>query len=58
MPGVLYRKHETNEYAWLQANILVGLPEHLLSSVKRHKLSWSGHVCRHDTLVGVAEEDR
>ena len=31
-------------------SILAGRQELLLSTVKRRKLSWFGHVCRHDTL--------
>ena len=63
---ITYREHNTNEYAWQQANILAGHQELFLSTVKRRKLSWFGHVCRHDTLpkiykeqwmVIVAEED-
>ena len=35
------------------ASILVGPRELLLSTVKRRKLSWFSHVCRHDTLSKI-----
>ena len=34
-----------------QVSILAGPQELLLSTVKRRKLSWFGHICRHDTLL-------
>ena len=37
--------------AWQQVTILAGRQELLLSTAKRRKLSWFGHVCRHDTLL-------
>ena len=53
MLGISYREHETNDYVWQQVSILAGPQEHLLSTVKRRKLSWFGHVCRHDTLPNI-----
>ena len=41
--------------AWQQFDILVRRQELLLSTVTRRKLSWFGHVCRHDRYA--AEED-
>ena len=38
---------------WQQANILAGRQELLLVTVMRRKLSWFGHVCRHDTLPEI-----
>ena len=35
------------------ADIRAGRQELLLSTVKRLKLSWFGHVCRHDTLPKI-----
>ena len=46
-----YREHKTNEYVRQQVNILAGHNELLLSTVKCHKLSRFGHVCRHYTLI-------
>ena len=51
--GLSYREHKTNESVWHQVSILAGLQEHLLSTVKRRKLSWFGHICRHDTLPKI-----
>ena len=50
MDVMSYREHKTNVYAWQLANILGGRQELLLSTVQCRKLSWFGHVCRHDTL--------
>ena len=46
---VSYRQHKTNEYVWQQVSILAGCHALLLTTVRRRKLSWFGHVCRHDT---------
>jgi hypothetical protein len=53
MLGISYREHKTNEYVWQQVSILAGPQELLLSTVKRRKLSWFGHVCRHDALPKI-----
>ena len=53
MFGISYREHKTNEYVWQQVNILAGQQELFLSTVNRRKLSWFGHVCRHDTLPKI-----
>ena len=36
-----------------QVTILAGPQEFLLSTVKHRKLSWFGHVCRHDILPKI-----
>ena len=48
MLGVLYSQHKTNDYVWQKVSILAGPQEFLLSNGKCRKLSWFGHVCRHD----------
>ena len=53
MLGISYREHKTNEYVWQQVSILAGSQELLLSTIKRRKLSWFGHVCSHDTLLTI-----
>ena len=53
MLGMSYREHKTNDYVWQQVRILAGPQKLLLSIVKGHRLSWFGHVCRHDTLPNV-----
>ena len=50
MLGISHREHNTNEYVWQQVSILARPQKILLSTVKRRKLSWLGHVCPHDTL--------
>ena len=50
MYGISYSEHKTNEYEWQHFDILAGRQELLLSTVKRHKLSWFG---RHDTLPNI-----
>ena len=39
-----------------EVSILAGPQELLLSTVKRLKLSWFGHVCRHDKLRKITLE--
>ena len=51
MLGISYQEHKTNEYLWQHVNIIARRQELLLSTVKRPKLSWFGHVCCHDTLL-------
>ena len=52
MVGIIisYREHRTNDYIWQQVSIKAGRQDLLLTTVKHCKLSWFGHVCRHDTL--------
>ena len=60
MLGKSYRDHKTNEYVWQQVDIIAGRHKLLLSAVKRLKVSWFSHVCRHDMppkiMAVVAEE--
>ena len=59
MLGIPYREHKRNECVWQQVDSLAGRrgrQELLLSSVKRRRLSWFGHVCRHDTLSKIIEQ--
>ena len=56
MLNLSHREHKTKEYVWhvwQQVNILVGHEDPLLSTIKRRKLSWLGHVCRHGTLPKI-----
>ena len=53
MLGISYREHKTNEYVSQQVSNLAGLQELLLSAVECRKLSWFGHVCRHDTAPKI-----
>ena len=54
MLGISYREHKTDRYVWQDVSILAGPQELLLSTIKRCKLSWFGHICRHDTLPNRA----
>ena len=46
-----YQEYKTNELIYTAVGpVLVGRQELLLSTVKRRKLSWFDHVCRHKTL--------
>ena len=56
MLGTSYREHKMNDYVWQQVAILAGPQELLLSTVQHHKLSWFGHVCRHDTLPKIIQQ--
>ena len=48
-----YIAHKADEYEWQQVNILTGRQELLLSTLNPCKLSWFGHVYRHDTLPKI-----
>ena len=47
---ISYMNHKTNEYVRNMTATLVGPQPPLLATVKRRKLSWFGHVTRHDSL--------
>ena len=47
---IFYWEHKTNEYVWNKAESLLRWQEPLLSTVKRQKLTWFGHVTWHDGL--------
>ena len=51
--GISHKEHNTNEYVWKRVISLAQRQELLLSTAKRRKLSWFGHVCRHDTLPKI-----
>ncbi|KAL8611432.1 hypothetical protein ACOMHN_014487 [Nucella lapillus] len=58
-----YSEHRTNEYVRKRIDTLAGKQEPLLSVVKRRKLTWFGHVNRHDSLAqtilqGTVEGER
>ena len=46
-------EHKTNEYVRKQVDSLVGKQEPLLATVNRRKLSWFGHIIRHDTIAKI-----
>ena len=48
---IAYKEHQTNLNVWNQIKEATGPQEHLLSTVKRRKLSWYGHNIRHDSLI-------
>ena len=48
--NIKYYEHKTNQYVLDTIKQLVGNQEPLLTTVKRRKLAWFGHVCRHNTL--------
>ena len=48
--GISYREHRTNESVRQEVEAVCGKFESLLETVKRRKLKWFGHVCRHDSL--------
>ncbi|KAL8577432.1 hypothetical protein ACOMHN_048067 [Nucella lapillus] len=58
-----YSEHKTNEYVRQRIDTLAGKQEPQLSVVKRRKLTWFGHVNRHDSLAktilqGIVEGGR
>ena len=49
--GILYRDHITNEKVKARIGNAIGPYEDLLTSVKRRKLKWYGHVTRSSGLA-------
>ena len=50
LPGISYRDHITNEEVKARIGNAIGPYEDLLTSVKRRKLKWYGHVTRSSGL--------
>ena len=48
--GISWRERKTNEFVRNTINSMIGKQEELLTTVKRRKLAWFGHVTRHQTL--------
>ncbi|KAI8515535.1 hypothetical protein Bbelb_063480 [Branchiostoma belcheri] len=49
--GISYHQHKTNEYVYQQVYSLVGPQEAVMSTVRRRKLQWFGHLTRHNNLA-------
>ena len=49
--GISYRDHTTNEEVKARIGNAIGLYEDLLTSVKRRKMKWYGHVTRSSGLA-------
>jgi len=47
---ISYRDHRTNEFVQGEIERLAGPYEPLLTTIRRRKLQWYGHVTRHNTL--------
>ena len=50
MLGISWKDHKTNDFVRAQIALLAGPQEPLLALVKRRKLTWFGHVTRHNSL--------
>lgn len=50
MLHISYKEHRTNDYVRQLVTTHAGAQEPLLSTVKRRKLAWYGHVTRHTSL--------
>ena len=48
---ISWTERKTNDYVWSRVESVSGRQERLLSTVKRRKLLWFGHVTRHDSLA-------
>ena len=48
---ISYLEHKTNEYVWDRINSIAGHQETIITTIKRRKMTWFGHVLRHDTLA-------
>ena len=60
--GISYRDHITNEEVKARTGNAIGPYEDLLTTVKRRKLKWYGHVTRSSGLAktiiqGIAQEE-
>ena len=51
LPGISYRDHITNEEVKARIGNTIRPYEDLLTTVKRHKLKWFGHVTRSSGLA-------
>ena len=49
--GIKYTEHRTNSYVEQEIKAKAGKQEPLLSTVRRRKLAWFGHVTRHNNLA-------
>ncbi|KAI8511673.1 hypothetical protein Bbelb_107730 [Branchiostoma belcheri] len=49
--GISYHQHKTNVYVYQQVYSLVGPQEAMMSTVRRRKLQWFGHLTRHNNLA-------
>ncbi|KAI8502778.1 hypothetical protein Bbelb_194800 [Branchiostoma belcheri] len=49
--GISYHQHKTNEYVYQQVYSLVGSQEAVMSTVRRRKLQWFGHLTHHNNLA-------
>lgn len=48
--GISWADRQTNDYVRARVAHLIGHQDPLLSTIKRRKMSWFGHVTRHNTL--------
>ena len=48
--GISYREHKTNVFVYNTIEEIVGKIEHILTTIKRRKISYFGHVMRHYSL--------
>ena len=47
---ISYLDHKTNEYVWEKIESITGPQETIMATIKRRKLTWFGHVVRHNNL--------
>ena len=48
---ISYLEHKTNEYVWEKIKSITCHQETIITTIKRRKMAWFGHVVRHDTLT-------
>lgn len=56
MLHISYREHRTNDYVRQLVTTHAGEQEPLLSTVKRRKMTWYGHVTRHTSLSKTIQQ--
>ena len=50
---ISYLEHKTNEYVWDRINSITDHQQTIVTTLKKSKMAWFGHVLRHDTLTKI-----
>ena len=50
---ISYLEHKTNEHVGDRINSVGGHHETIITTTKRRKMAWFGHVLRYDTLTTI-----
>ena len=50
---ISYLEHKIIEYVWDRIKSIAGHQETIITTIKRRKMAWFGHILRHDTLTKI-----